>query len=122
MSPAPNAPPTNPTTPSISMPSAIRPSPPSSSGSNSPNSVRLNQSYDGNNVQNSSTNTTNQNNHKLNLVGSEAGDNEPLLQSGSTVDIAPSTKRTNSRYGRSDENSARDSDNESETLINSIQG
>lgn len=109
------APLTDPTTP-ISMPSAKKPSPPSSC-SNSPNSVRLNQNYDGNNVQKSSTNTTNHINNKLNVDSTEAGDNEPLLQSGSNAGITPSTKRTNSRYGKSDEKSARDSDNENETLI-----
>lgn len=100
---------------------SVKKSSPPSSCSNSPNSVRLNQNYDASNsAQNSLTNTTNHNNHKTDLEHSEADDNEPLLQAANATEItANSTKRTNSRYGKSDgkPSCAADSDNENETLI-----
>lgn len=69
------------------------------------------------------TSATNHINHKAaDTDGSEAADNEPLLQSGNNVAITTTaTKRTNSRYGKADGKSgsrtAADSDNENETLI-----
>lgn len=102
---------------------------PLSSCSNSPSSVRINQNYDPNNLQkaqaNENTNERTQHtaddasNGDCDLDNLEDADRKPLLNSVDNSQIVSNTKRTNSRYGKTDEAAARTDDgiNESDTLI-----
>lgn len=107
-----------------------------SSSSHSPSSVRLNQNYDPNNIQKSSTNndpnemqinengnssgtvTDDGTNADCDLDNAEDADSKPLLNTTDNPQIVANTKRTN-RYDKMDEGTAAkaESDNESETLI-----
>lgn len=104
---------------------------PLSSCSNSPSSVRINQNYDPNNVQQRALNDSEKNGSNAasaadgdcDLDNSEDADSKPLLNANTDTTEIPQivTKRsTNGRYDASDQQSEQkvDSDNdENDTLI-----